>query len=438
MNEKSKKTREKAPFPAKPSKVEENEEIERAQSKLKVNLRTDNNQNSPKTSKKTGVIEEKGGGRGTKKLASNKSVHTNTTHTVQPLDNTVLEDKDTDTLDFDADTTTEEELHEHFYADTNLKVSELKISSGRCDKLAITFDVPAPSKEESASEHIEAVVRGDKSGCVLRQKATKAYNGRLSIMADDKTIADLQWNPRRKNIRTFRFEYNPAKLNQSEQRVLIAALKKLFGPDFQKHFASANITRLDPMFSVRPAEVSRLLVVPGKPKKSLHYGIAMNAGDFQHFWAESQYMGSEKSDRFCRVYDKSIHMFEVKGKLIAPHTVRVEGRLNPRHKGKSISVSLLKKANNPFEAIHMYYIPTSDKKVEGLFKLVTLASRQVGWTAAMNLLPDSRKRQEINEIASQWTIEQFEPKKIWRQVLKHLEASGLFPKNTFVTLKSNR
>ncbi len=179
----------------------------------------------------------------------------------------------------------------------------------------------------------------------------KNYHCNYSILRHGKQIAFLQWNPRQKKQAFMRLDFNPTQIGVAGIERIIHVMKDLFEDLFEISLVAMRIKKIHLAVDVLDVSIENLQI----HDKSKTQGMIFQNNYDRHgrlmriCVIRSQYMGSPRSIRQVKAYDKTMQVKQVKGEEPDRERTRVETMLNFR---KAVEPSyLVRELRNPFQGV---------------------------------------------------------------------------------------
>lgn len=308
-----------------------------------------------------------------------------------------------------------------------------------CDRLSVTFGYRDLDTDEFSSAVDDLIGESEDGPYLTHAKIKKtAYENNYRINSSaGKKLALLQFRGKKPAMRFARLDFNPAQRTKSEIDDIKQMLKMLFGNSYRRLLSEGRITRLDPSVDINGQSIHDLIAYTVQTQESLHW-MRRFAKDGTESWeVGSQYFGAERSGRRIVVYDKALHLFEVKGHRPTQAITRIEVRYCPDKCGQSARVSDVLNASNPLSAIRLTYLP-STKPVEPPLEFYLLGVKAWGLNAVLSKIGNKAMRSSLRRIMAKHSPTWWNAERIWRQVLRHVRSLRLFSRECFPPLDTAR
>jgi hypothetical protein len=268
------------------------------------------------------------------------------------------------------------------------------------------------------------------------------YRSNYRLMNGSHPIALCQYDPVQERNSGFRMEYNPAKLAMADKRLVKEYLQALFLDNYEAVMSAAKITQIDVAVDIANIEMGELLVSERRRRKSAVWGKDFDSNGV----LETVYLGAERSDPQIRIYNKAAEM-RVKGAPdIGYALTRVEASLIPRvpllmavaGNGTSgnqtkaryqsgFCLHQVEQLENPFARINLISVRLAEELRKNYqWRLFLACCHHNGTQAALNLLPDDRRKRYIARL-SKGAFNWWQPETIWKGLGDALKRLGIFP-----------
>lgn len=305
----------------------------------------------------------------------------------------------------------------------------LHIKDPICDKLSLTFKAPGgdPTDVDSVIRYL-SIPSDDR--CFLKEiklPQQQLYkNSYLLLEPDGMHVAVIQCNPVKPKANFGRIEFNPSVISSKGMEGIVQFMKGLFGSDYREVLADSNISRLDVACDIIRSRPSDIIVFSNRSRASSLWRRSFSHDGIETWETETSCIGSQLSDYFVRVYDKSAQLWKVKGIVSEDPVVRIEASVSPRLDGKVLTARDISKMNNPFAPIHVahYPAPADDKP---WFNFFVCAVREYGSEQALKMIQDRSKRVEYRQYLLNHEVQWWNPEALWDVFLKYLNGLDLFP-----------
>ena len=158
------------------------------------------------------------------------------------------------------------------------------------DKLSLVFEIPSLHKNDLYSKNFYKILYSLLDGCQKEFSETKIFEFNVKY-----NNCFVSWGRGIESDSKLRIEFNPSSLKLNEICLLLQMLGK-------RRLISCNVSRIDVAIDYG-REVNPLAFCDKYVRKhSVYWG--------KDTGAQSVYLGSKKSDKFTRIYDKSLEQKE--------------------------------------------------------------------------------------------------------------------------------
>ena len=243
-----------------------------------------------------------------------------------------------------------------------------------------------------------------------------------------------------------RVELNPSKLKEGDIELLYKRLRKVLGEyaDLDDLLMKARVSRIDIAVNVIGCAIGDLLIGYKGVNQFTVFGNTMKGGEFQ-----SANFGSLSSDYRAAVYDKrdetlrrileaaekgggaeglkTARVAQLKAAASLPPTLRVEVR------GMKIGVpvhKLLNAGKNRFERFQFVELDGLTELSELERRAFLALVRQMGLKKAVELYRGDPLHSHLQKVVQQ-SASWWQPVGLWKEGVKALAKSGIFPKEAF-------
>jgi len=306
------------------------------------------------------------------------------------------------------------------------------VSKGFCDRLTITFG------DRTLDTECFAMATHD-----LRRKTTDApylaiskvdkspYMMNFSVKSSKgKKLALFQIKGKTAKMRFARLDFNPAAIGLDGVREIRQLLAMLFGDDYCNILGQGRITRLDASLDVIGQHVKDLIAYTTHPQQNTLFMKVFPKNGAESWILGTLYFGAKKSGRRFMLYDKARQLFEVKGIYPSQSHTRIELKYLADKCGCSAEVKDVFSVRNPLSRLKLAYFPCQ-QNMDLSLELFLLGVREWGLNPALSKIGDKNKRSAMRRVISKQSSEWWQPERIWKEVLGHLESLSLFPKGLF-------
>jgi len=192
--------------------------------------------------------------------------------------------------------------------------------------------------------------------------------------------------PKDKSRPFFRLKFNPSKLGADGIDTLKSIVDCMIYYGWQHLLKVGRITRIDIAVDVENISLDGLSICPNMPLKSTIYERSGLTGTI--------YLGSSKSPKQWRIYNKTMEQCE-KGKQVdGPTIVRIERTIRT-----SVKMFNIVKLKNPFDDIAVGAFPACPNKVSEKHWAMFLDSCKLrGANSALALVSDKKTRSKYRKV----------------------------------------
>lgn len=277
----------------------------------------------------------------------------------------------------------------------------VQVSPVFCDYITFTVDYKKP-QERAAIRH--RIITLKEAGYPCWPASRKRYKTGLNVVVDNQTLGTMRvhCDPWAANIGFFRAEFNPAKLDLGEAKLL---LQMLLGESWAAIVCKARVTRIDPAVDIKNILVDDLLVQYPQMHRSR---VFCNSGRM-----ETYELGCPEGERQITVYDKRAKIIAdnskklIKAEVPPQPLTRCEVMLRPE-----LSFTALAELANPFAKIKVQDCAPLPQVDDELLRLFLRCAQLSGLQDALLILdmPTRQKmRKKLEAAACPW----WNPEEIW-------------------------
>lgn len=296
--------------------------------------------------------------------------------------------------------------------------NKVSVSPLFIDKLVFLLN-PEGNRDEFERNALEVLNNRDKDK-IFGNPYIKGnrYKHNFEVVFGADTIILIQIYPLQDNNSMIRIELNPQKMGFDGLQILKDILVKLFGPAMEAELRKATISMMDVTVDLTGCHINDLLAHREKSKKSCLFW-----GD--HGEVETIYIGTPKSPRQVKIYNKRAEVLQKSKVDIGVETTRVECSLML---GKRSAQNLLT-LENPFSDLHICSVDDSVlDDCSDMTRLFLDSCRYRGWTAALARVKDPKRRENLrNRLSARYKANWWNADTVWSGFASAISKLGLFP-----------